>query len=70
MADGRQRAANVIFVGADFEDFEVKNLYKSLNLVKPDIVLLQLRPDLVFDASKFKNYETSNLGAANEDAKE
>jgi hypothetical protein len=50
-----QRAANVIFVGADFENFELKNLYKSLNLIKPDLIMMQVRPDLVLD--RFKNYE-------------
>ena len=45
----------MIFVGADFEDFEVKNLYKSLNVIKPDLVMVQARPDLVLD--KFRNYE-------------
>ena len=54
-----RRAANVIFVGADFEDFEVKNLYKSLNLIKPDLIMMQVRPDLVLD--KFKNYEQEVL---------
>lgn len=43
------RAANVIFVGAEFENFEMKNLYKSLNLIKPDVVVMQVRPDLVLD---------------------
>jgi hypothetical protein len=49
----------VIFVGADFEEFEVKNLYKSLNLIKPDLIMMQVRPDLVLD--RFKNYEDEVL---------
>jgi hypothetical protein len=49
----------VIFVGADFEGFEVKNLYKSLNLIKPDLIMMQVRPDLVLD--RFKNYEDEVL---------
>ena len=49
----------MIFVGADFEDFEVKNLYKSLNLIKPDLIMMQVRPDLVLD--RFKNYEDEVL---------
>jgi hypothetical protein len=32
------RHANVIFMGA--KELEVKNIYKSLNLVKPDAVLI------------------------------
>jgi hypothetical protein len=51
----RFRAANVIFIGADYEDFDVKNLYKSLNVIRPDLVVIQVRPDLVLD--KFKNIE-------------
>ena len=52
----RARAANVVFVGADYEKgFEVKLLYKSLNVIKPDLVILQVRPDLVIDP--FKTYE-------------
>ena len=54
MSKDVQRAANVIFIGADWKDFELKNLYKSLNVIKPDLVMLQLRPDLVMD--KFKTY--------------
>ena len=49
----------MIFVGADFEEFEVKNLYKSLNLIKPDLIMMQVRPDLVLD--RFKNYEDEVL---------
>ncbi len=49
----------MIFVGADFEKFEVKNLYKSLNLIKPDLIMMQVRPDLVLD--RFKNYEDEVL---------
>ena len=49
----------MIFVGADFEGFEVKNLYKSLNLIKPDLIMMQVRPDLVLD--RFKNYEDEVL---------
>jgi hypothetical protein len=44
---------------ADFENFEVKNLYKSLNLIKPDLIMMQVRPDLVLD--RFKNYEDEVL---------
>ena len=49
----------MIFVGAEFEEFEVKNLYKSLNLIKPDLIMMQVRPDLVLD--RFKNYEDEVL---------
>jgi hypothetical protein len=60
VAQDKTRAANVVFVGADYEDFEVKKLYKSLNVIKPDLVLLQVRPDLVLD--QFKNYEADLTG--------
>lgn len=53
MQGGKQRAANVIFMGADYDNFEVKNMYKALNVAKPDIVLLQVRPDLVLDKFKY-----------------
>jgi hypothetical protein len=48
--ESERRAANVIFMAADFKEFEVKNLYKSLNLVKPDVILMQVRPDSVLDS--------------------
>ena len=41
--------ANVIFIGADYKEFEVKNLYKALNVIKPDVVLLQVRPDEILE---------------------
>lgn len=34
------RHSNLIFLSADFKEFEPKNLYKALNLVKPDIVVV------------------------------
>lgn len=46
-------------MGADFEKLEVKNIYKALNLVKPDIVLLQVKPDLVLD--KFKTLDSDGF---------
>ncbi len=54
--DEEERAANVIFIGAEYEEeFEVKKLYKSLNVIKPDMVMIQVRPDLVLE--RFKGYE-------------
>ena len=47
-------------MGADFDNFEVKNMYKALNVAKPDVVLLQVRPDLVLNKFKyFEDYEAS-----------
>jgi len=44
----RHDAANVILFGAQFDEhFPIKNLYKALNVVKPDCLLLQLRPDTI-----------------------
>ncbi len=43
------RNANLIFLGADFKDFEAKNLYKALNLVKPDVIVVQVRPDEILE---------------------
>jgi hypothetical protein len=31
-----EQGKNVIFFGADYEQLEVKNLYKALNVAKPD----------------------------------
>ena len=37
---------NVIFFGANFgEAFPSKNLYKALNVAKPDLVMVQLSPE-------------------------
>lgn len=37
---------NVIFFGANFDnEFPAKNLYKALNVAKPDCVLVQMSPD-------------------------
>jgi hypothetical protein len=54
-------------VGADYQNFEEKNLYKSLNLIKPDAIVLQVRPDIVLD--NFKNYDefSSDSVVKNED---
>ena len=65
---GRERNANGIFIGADYENFEVKNLYKSLNLVKPDVIVLQVRPDLVLE-NDFKYLEGNATDTASEEEK-
>lgn len=49
------RQTNVIFYGANFSDdtvFQAKNLYKALNVAKPDLVMVQLSPELLL--SDFK----------------
>jgi len=35
-----RQGKNVIFFGADYEQLEIKNLYKALNVAKPDLVLV------------------------------
>lgn len=40
-------------MGADYDDFEEKNIYKALNLIKPDAIVLQVRPDLVLDKFQY-----------------
>ena len=32
-------------VGAEYEKVELKNVYKSMNVAKPDLIMVQLRPD-------------------------
>ena len=40
----------------------MKNLYKSLNLVKPDVIVLQVRPDLVLENDfKYLNEAASDV---------
>ena len=40
------RQTNVIFYGANYGDeFVSKNLYKALNVAKPDLVMVQLSPE-------------------------
>ena len=47
------RQTNVVFFGANFNDeFPSKNLYKALNLSKPDLVMVQLSPEYLL--SDFK----------------
>lgn len=42
----------------------MKNLYKSLNLVKPDVIVLQVRPDLVLENDfKYLNVAASDVAA-------
>ena len=46
----RGRKTNVIFFGANFNDeFPVKNLYKALNVAKPDMVMVQLSPNYLLE---------------------
>ncbi len=40
---------NVIFFGADYDKIEIKNLYKALNVAKPDLVLVQVGPEHLLD---------------------
>lgn len=42
-----QQTTNVILFGANFDDdYPLKNLYKALNVVRPDALLLQISPDI------------------------
>ena len=41
-----ERKTNIIFFGANFDnDYPAKNLYKALNVAKPDLVMVQMSPD-------------------------
>lgn len=45
----QEQAANVLFFGANFDSgFPLKNLYKALNVVKPDTILVQIPPDVAY----------------------
>lgn len=47
--NNQEQAANVMFFGANFDSgFPLKNLYKALNVVKPDTILVQLPPDVFY----------------------
>ena len=61
----RHNESNVIFVGANYNNISLKNIYKLLNSAKPDLVLIQLKPDhfddlfnkhLVEKAENINNY--------------
>ena len=50
-------SANVICFGANYnERFPMKNLYKALNVIRPDALLVQLSPDILLS-----NFEIQNL---------
>ena len=40
---------NIIFFGADFDTLNMKNLYKAMNVAKPDLVMVQLSPNYLLD---------------------
>lgn len=41
-------STNLVLFGATYEQyFPIKNLYKALNIFKPDAVIVQLHPDLL-----------------------
>ena len=43
----QSQTSNVILFGANFDDeYPLKNLYKALNVVRPDALLLQVTPDV------------------------
>ena len=57
------QSSNVIFFGANYdESFPIKNLYKALNVVRPDALLVQLSPDLLL-----QNFEVDNLREMKDD---
>ena len=58
------RQTNVIFFGANFnETFPSKNLYKALNVSKPDLVMVQLSPDYLL--SNFEQRPHSHCSETN-----
>jgi len=57
------QSSNVIFFGANYdESFPIKNLYKALNVIRPDALLVQLSPDLLL-----QNFEVDNLRGRKDD---
>lgn len=44
-----QNQKNIIFFGANYNNLDAKNLYKALNVAKPDLVMVQLAPDYLLD---------------------
>ena len=53
--DSEQEFTNVVFFGANYLDsYPIKNLYKALNIFKPDALLVKLRPDLLLDNFKLE----------------
>jgi len=43
-------STNLVLFGATYEQyFPIKNLYKALNVFKPDAVVVQLHPDLLLE---------------------
>ena len=52
----------MILFAANFDDeYPLKNLYKALNVVRPDALLLQISPDIAFN-----NFKVDEVSAANE----
>jgi len=52
----RHNDVNVVFIGPDYHKYtldKVKNLYKVLSLAKPDLVMVQHKPDRLIDDFKF-----------------
>ena len=52
-------SANVVFFGANYNDyFPVKNLYKAMSIIKPDAIVVQLKPDILL--KNFQNTQDIN----------
>ena len=49
-------SSNVLFFGANYDNyFPIKNLYKALNTIRPDALLLQIAPDTILDNFTIEN---------------
>jgi len=44
-----QTDKSVVFFGADYENINIKNLYKAMTVAKPDVVLVQIPPHYILD---------------------
>ncbi len=44
-----QTDKSVVFFGADYENINIKNLYKAMTVAKPDLVLVQIPPHYILD---------------------
>ena len=52
------RLANVILFGADYGSIQSKSIYKALNVVKPDVILLCLSPEFDLDLQDFEHIQS------------
>lgn len=50
-----------MFFGANYNEyFPIKNLYKALNTIRPDALLVQISPDQILDNFMIENLRTES----------